>query len=85
MKKIIVLLAFSNIAFTQNIKSTKDVEKVLDKLHLYAAEANAKKYIDLLITNCKFNTNKFACLNLYIPLTINIKSQLRIITNKIPR
>ena len=44
MKKIILLLAFSNIAFTQNIKSTKDVEKVLDKLHLYAAEANAKKY-----------------------------------------
>jgi hypothetical protein len=43
-----------------------------------------KKYIDLLITNCKFNTNKFACLNLYIPLTINIKSQLRIIASKIP-
>ena len=41
MKKIILLLAFSNIAFTQNIKSNKDVEKVLDKLHLYAAEANA--------------------------------------------
>ena len=54
MKKIILLLAFSNIAFTQNIKSTKDVEKVLDKLHLYAAEANAKKYIDLFADDAVF-------------------------------
>ncbi len=54
MKKIMVLLIFSNIAFTQNIKSTKDVEKVLDKLHLYAAEANAKKYIDLFADDAVF-------------------------------
>ncbi len=43
-----------------------------------------KKYMDLFITNCKFNTNRFACLNLYIPLTMNMKSQLRIIASKIP-
>jgi len=54
MKKIILLLAFSNIAFTQNIKSTKDVEQVLDNLHLYAAEANTKKYIDLFADDAVF-------------------------------
>jgi hypothetical protein len=26
-----------------------------------------KKYIDFLITDCKFNTNKLACLNPYLP------------------
>ena len=43
-----------------------------------------KKYKDLLITNWKFNTNKFACLNLYIPVAVNINTQLRLITIKIP-
>jgi len=54
MKKIILILAFTNIAFTQNIKSTNTVEQVLDNLHLYAAEANAKKYIDLFADGAVF-------------------------------
>ena len=54
MKTIILILAFSNIAFTQNSKSTNSVNKVLDNLHLFAAEANAKKYINLFANDAVF-------------------------------
>ena len=54
MKTIILILAFSNIAFTQNSKSTNSVNKVLDNLHLFAAEANAKKYINLFADDAVF-------------------------------
>ena len=46
MKNILIIILLS-VGLGQNIESTDAVENVLDNLHLYASEANGKKYSDL--------------------------------------
>ena len=53
MKNILIIILVS-VGIGQNIRSTDAVENVLDNLHLYASEANGKKYFDLFAKNAVF-------------------------------
>ncbi len=53
MKNILIIILVS-VGIGQNIESTDAVENVLDNLHLYASEANGKKYFDLFAKNAVF-------------------------------
>jgi len=67
MKNILIIILVS-VGIGQNIESTDAVENVLDNLHLYASEANGKKYFDLFANNttwCIESPQKFK--RLYLP------------------
>ena len=53
MKNILIIILVS-VGIGQNIGATDAVENVLDNLHLYASEANGKKYFDLFAKNAVF-------------------------------
>jgi|TARA_Y100000310_G_scaffold330914_1_gene403518 hypothetical protein len=48
------MIFLSTITFSQNIGNADAVENVLDNLHLYAAEAKAKKYMALFSEDAVF-------------------------------
>lgn len=53
IKKIFTIILLSNL-YGQNIASTKAVENVLNKLHLFAAEAKSDDYMKLFSDNAVF-------------------------------
>ena len=54
MKKYLLLILLFSTNCSQNIGSEKAVSMTLDNLHLYASQADGKKYIDLFSEDAVF-------------------------------
>ena len=54
MRKYLLLILLFSTNYSQNIRSEKAVNKVLNNLHLYASQASGEKYIDLFSEDAVF-------------------------------